>query len=88
LKLIWADAVYAYIVEEVRKHFGWKLGIVRRSDKAKGFELLPYRWVAERAFGWLDRYRRLSCDFEHTVSSSVSVVYIASIRRMLKLATN
>jgi putative transposase len=88
LKLIWADAAYAYIVEKVRKHFGWKLDIVRRSDKAKGFELLPHRWIVERTFGWLGRYRRLSRDFEHTVSSSESVVYIASIRRMLKLATN
>jgi putative transposase len=88
LKLIWADAAYVCIVDEVRKHFGWKLDIVRRSDKAKGFELLPHRWIVERTFGWLGRYRRLSRDFEHTVSSSESVVYIASIRRMLKLATN
>ena len=42
----------------------------------------------ERTFGWLGRYRSLSRDFEPTVSSSESVVYIASIRRMLKLATN
>jgi transposase len=62
-------------------------GIVRRSDKAQGFELLPHRWIIERTFGWLGRYRRLSRDFEHTVSSSKSVVYIASIRRMLRLAT-
>ena len=88
LKLIWADAAYAHIVEKVRKHFGWKLDIVRRSDKAKGFELLPHRWIVEHTFGWLGRYRRLSRDFEHTVSSSESVVYIASIRRMLKLVTN
>ena len=88
LKLIWADAAYAYIVEKVRKQFGWNLDIVRRSDKAKGFELLPHRWIVERTFGWLGRYRRLSRDFEHTVSSSESAVYIASIRRMLKLATN
>lgn len=88
LKLIWADAAYANIVEKVRKQFGWQLDIVRRSDKAKGFELLPHRWIVKRTFGWLGRYRRLSRDFEHTVSSSESVVYIASIRRMLRLATN
>ena len=88
LKLIWADGAYNQIVAEVRKQFGWKLDIVRRSDKAKGFEILPHRWIVERTFGWLGRYRRLSRDFEHTVSSSESVVYIASIRRMLKLATN
>ena len=62
---------------------------MRRSDKAKGFEILPHRWIVERTFGWLGRYRRLSRDFEHTtVSSSEAVVYIASIRHMLKLATN
>ena len=87
LKLIWADGAYAYIVEEVRKQFGWPLDIVRRTDQAKGFEILPHRWIVERTFGWLGRYRRLSRDFEHTVSSSKSVVYIASIRRMRKLAT-
>jgi len=88
LKLIWADGAYAHIVEAVRKQFGWTLDIVRRSDDAKGFQVLPHRWVVERTLGWLGRYRRLSRDFEHTVSSSEAMTYIASIRRMLKLATN
>ena len=88
LKLIWADGGYVSIVKDVRKQFGWNLNIVHRSDKAKGFEILQHRWIVERTFGWLGRYRRLSRDFEHTVSSSESMVYIASIRRMLKLATN
>jgi len=57
-------------VESVRKQFGWKLDIVRRSDQAKGFEIWPHRWIVERTFGWLGRYRRLSRDFEHTVSSA------------------
>ena len=88
LKLIWADGAYVSIVANVRKQLGWTLDIVRRSDKAKGFEVLPHRWIVERTFGWLGRYRRLSRDFEHTVSSSESVVYIASIRRMLKVVAN
>jgi len=88
LKLIWADGAYVSLVEKVRKSFGWTLEIVLRSDTAKGFVVLPRRWVVERTFGWLGRYRRLSRDFEHTTSSSETVVYIASIRRMLKLATN
>lgn len=87
LKLIWADGAYAQIVEKVRQQFGWKLDIVRRSDTAKGFEILPHRWIVERTFGWLGRYRRLARDYEHTVSSSETVVYLASIRRMLKLST-
>lgn len=88
LKLIWADGAYASIVEKVRKHFGWFLEIVLRSDTAKGFVVLPRRWVVERTFGWFGRYRRLARDYEHTTSASETVVYIASIRRMLKLVTN
>jgi len=87
LKLIWADGAYAHIVESVRKQFGWQLEIVQRSDDVKGFKVLPHRWVVERTFGWLGRYRRLSRDFEHTVVSSEAMTYLASIRRMLKLAT-
>ena len=87
LKLIWADGAYRHIVDNVRQQFGWTLDIVLRSDDVKGFQVLPRRWVVERTFGWLGRYRRLSRDFEHTCLSSEAMTYIASIRRMLKLAT-
>jgi len=49
--------------------------------------VLPRRWVVERTFGWLGRYRRLSRDFEHTVISSEAMVYLASIRRTLRIVT-
>lgn len=88
LQLIWVDGAYSSIVEKVRKYFGWTLEVVRRSDTAKGFVVLPRRWVVERTFGWLGRYRRLARDYEHTTSASETMVYIASIRRMLKLTTN
>jgi len=87
LKLIWADGAYRHIVDAVQHQFGWRLEIVLRSDDIKGFQILPRRWVVERTFGWLGRYRRLSRDFEHTCLSSEAMTYIASIRRMLKLAT-
>lgn len=60
---------------------------MRRPEGQKGFAVLPHRWVVERTFGWLGRYRRLARDYEHTVSSSEAMTYLASIRRMLKLAT-
>ena len=85
LKLIWADGGYPSIIDEVRQRFGWILQIVKRSDDVKGFQVLPHRWVVERTFGWLGRYRRLARDYEHTTLSSESMVYIASTRRMLKL---
>ena len=87
LKLIWADGGYVSIVDEVRQQFGWVLQIVKRSDNLKGFHVLPHRWVVERTFGWLGRYRRLARDYEHQTLSSESMVYIASIHRMLRLLT-
>jgi putative transposase len=85
LKLIWADGAYTSIIDEVRQRFGWILQIVKRSDDIQGFQVLPHRWVVERTFGWLGRYRRLARDYEHTTSSSQGMVYIASSRRMLKM---
>ena len=87
LKLIWADGGYTSTVDDVRQRFGWVLQVVKRSDDYKGFQVLPHRWVVERTFGWLGRYRRLARDYEHTTSSSESMVYIASTRRMLKMLT-
>jgi putative transposase len=51
LKFIWADGRYPSIIDAVRQRFGWTLQIVKRSDDAKGFQVLPHRWVVERTFG-------------------------------------
>src|SRR6266852_8571611 len=87
LKLIWADGAYEAIIPYVRKQFGWTVEVVRRPPDAKGFTVLPRRWVVERSFGWFGRYRRLCRDFEHTTVSSEAMVYLASIRRTLRLVT-
>jgi len=84
LKLIWADGAYEDIVDWVKRQFGWTLEIVRRPAQAKGFVVLPRRWVVERTFAWLGRFRRLSKDYERRTASSEAMVYIASIRRMVK----
>jgi len=61
IQLIWADGGYAgQLVHWVADVCGWILEIVRRCDNLKGFHILPRRWVVERTFGWLGRYRRLS----------------------------
>lgn len=85
LKLIWADGGYASIVGWVKQSCGWTLAITRRPADARGFVVIPRRWVVERTFGWLGRYRRLSKDFEHQTRSSEAMVYLASIHRMLRL---
>jgi len=58
------------------------VAIVRRSDDAKGFQVLHRRWVVERTFGWLVRNRRLARDYERLASTSETMVKIAMIRLM------
>ena len=85
LKLIWADGGYAgKLVDWVSAASGWVLQIVKRSDDAKGFVVLPRRWVVERTFGWLGRYRRLSRDYETLTDSSETLIRLAMISLMAR----
>lgn len=82
LELIWADGGYAgQLVSWVWAFADWTLEIVRR--QTSGFEVLPRRWVVERTFAWLSRYRRLSKDYEYLPRSSENMIYIAMINLML-----
>lgn len=83
LQLIWADGGYAgALVLWVRQQCGWILQTVLRPVGVKGFVLLPRRWVVERTFAWLGRYRRLSKDYERLPETSETMIYIAMIHRM------
>ena len=85
LKLVWADGGYAgKLVDWVESVCGWVLEIVKRSDDAKGFEVLPRRWVVERTFAWLGRYRRLSKEYEELTRSSEAMIYLAMIHLMVR----
>src|SRR5918996_2434890 len=79
LQLIWADGAYGGITAWALQEFRWWVEGVSRPVAAKGFVVLPRRWVVERTFGWLGRYRRLGRDYEHQVRSSETMVYIASV---------
>src|SRR4051794_26059594 len=59
-----------------------RVEIVKRSDQAKGFAVLPKRWIVERTIAWLNRCRRLAKDWETTIESSTAWAFIASIRLM------
>jgi putative transposase len=86
LKRIWADGGYrGEFVEWVAKQFKKiVVDITLRSDNQKGFQVVPWRWVVERSLAWLGAYRRLSKDFEFWCEHSESLIYIASIHRLLK----
>jgi putative transposase len=84
LKKIWADGGYAgKLVAWTQSFGGWVLEIVKRSDAAVGFTVLPKRWIVERTFGWLGRYRRMSKDYESLPQSSENMIYLAMINLMV-----
>ena len=84
LKLIWADGGYAgKLIEWAKSLGGWVLAIVKRSDDVVGFAVLPRRWVVERTFGWIGRYRRMSKDYETLPASSEAMIYLAMINLMV-----
>jgi transposase len=62
--------------------------IVKRSDQAKGFVVLPKRWVVERTFAWLGRCRRLAKDWENLNRKALAFLRLASIRLMLRKLCN
>jgi putative transposase len=87
LKVIWADGIYEkkWLIEWVKTECGWELQVTKRSDQAKkGFEPLPKRWVVERTFAWLGRYRRLSKDYEVLTEMSEAMIRMAMIHVMLR----
>jgi len=86
LKRLWADGGYrGEFVDWVAKKFKKiMVDITLRSDDLKGFEVIPWRWVVERSLAWLGAYRRLSKDYEFFTDRSESMIYLASIHRLLK----
>jgi putative transposase len=84
LKVIWADGGYAgELVGWARRTGKWVLDIVRRDETKRYFEVLPHRWIVERTFAWLARYRRMSKDYEVLPQTSETMIRIAMVNLML-----
>jgi putative transposase len=88
LRLIWADQAYAgdlipwlWALRPWRKI---RLAMVKRPEGTQGFLLLPKRWIVERTFAWLGRYRRLSKDYEYLTQSSEAMIRVAMIHLMVR----
>jgi putative transposase len=82
---LWADQVYGgALVEWVASTYGWVLEVVRRAAGTVGFIVLPKRWIVERTFGWLGRWRRLSKDYETLPETSEALIQIAMIMLMTR----
>jgi putative transposase len=88
LRLIWADQACAgdllAWVWRLRPRRKICLEIVKRPKGVKGFQVLPWRWIVERTFGWLGRYRRLSKDYEYLTKTSEAMIRVAMIHLMVR----
>src|SRR5256886_3379954 len=86
LRHLFADGAYAgqKLRDALAKFGNWTVQIVRRSDQAAGFEIIPRRWVVERTFAWLNRNRRLAKDFEASIASAKAWLLIASVQLLVK----
>lgn len=88
LRHVFADGGYAgQKLKDALKPLGsWMIAIIKRSDKTKGFEVLPRRWVVERTIAWLNRNRRLAKDFEQTIASATAWLFAASVQAFIRRA--
>ena len=86
LKKIWADGAYSgkELAKWCEEQGGWELEVVERGKEAKGFKVLPKRWIVERTFGLLRRDRRLTKDYERKAQTSETLIEVAMIRLMLR----
>ncbi len=89
LKKVWADGQYTgELGDWTCEQFGICLEVVQRTEGSKGFVVVPRRWVVERTFAWLGRYKRLVRDYELCPEHSEAMIYVAMIQLLLhRLAT-
>ncbi len=84
LQTVWADSGYKHpMIEWFRRCRGCTVEIVTRSA-LPGFQVLPKRWIVERTFGWCNRSRLLSKEYDVYVEVSEYWVYLASIQVMMR----
>jgi transposase len=86
LRHVFADGGYAgaKLATGLAAYGRWTLEIVKRSDIATGFELLPRRWVVERTLAWLNRNRRLAKDFEALAETAAAWLILASVKLLTR----
>jgi transposase len=86
LRHLFADSVYngPNLREALAKFGDWTIEIVTRAAGVTGFQLLPRRRVVERTLAWLNRNRQLLKDFETSITSATTWIYIASRQLLIR----
>jgi transposase len=78
VKHLFADAAYDRLtLMDKAAYLNFVIEIIRRSEQQKGFHVLPRRWVVERTFGWMMRWRRLVRDYEKRIDVSTAMIHVA-----------
>ena len=87
------------VLDWIRTHLGWRVEVVKKPSRRgrypiavepppmPAFTVLPRRWVVERSFAWLGRYRRMSKDYEYLTTTSEALIYAAMSRLLLRRLT-
>jgi putative transposase len=87
LRVVWGDGKYHHyaLYDWLSVHRRpYKVAVVNRPPDAEGWVKLPKRWVVERTFAWLGRYRRLSKDYEKLTETSAAMVQVCATHQMLR----
>ena len=85
MKHLFADGAYDRLkLMDKAAYLDFVIEIIRRSDDQKGFEVLPRRWVVERTFGWMTRWRRLVRDYEPRIDVSHAMILVAMGGNLLR----
>ena len=84
IKVVWGDTHFDAALTHAWVRWGWVGVVVKKLVGQVGFVVQPKRWIVERTFGWLNRSRRLSKDYERTVASSEAFIKVAMIHLMLR----
>lgn len=89
IRKIWADGAYTgQIIEDLRERTSIDIELVEKRKDVSGFVVIRRRWVVERTFGWMERFRLLSREVERTVASSSADVYNAMTMILLRRITS
>jgi putative transposase len=85
LKHLFADGAYdRTALMDQAAYLNFVIEVVRRLDREPGFKVVPRRWVVERTFGWLVRWRRLVRDYEQRLDVSEAMIHVAMGRLLLR----
>ncbi len=88
LQRMWVDGAYkGAVIDQAREAVDYEIEVVKRNDDVRGFAVVPKRWLGERTYGWLNRFRLLSKEYERTTESSRAGVLHAMSTLMLRRLT-